>query len=312
MRSRLEEGSEWGDKNVSMQAVRLDIPNILEKAKIFGEFTLIQKDTYYNKDRIHGHGLYLDTGLYLGKFSFLLEFKDYKHLNFEYNRPPLLESEELEILADQFDTDVIDTTGVSGRIDYAFSPKPTLLYGKIFYSNSDPDNHPFYGAYKREIIHAFAGVETQFKTTGYFNILGGYRRENASSQAFTLTFGDTFHYQLNVSYPLNPRLALEFDWASKDFKGKYLDYFERRSFLFLHYASRVIVSLLFERTSNPEVLLLTGKKEWWALQVELRFSNANAIRIFCGSTKGGVKCSGSLCRIFPPFQGLRCEVIWRF
>jgi hypothetical protein len=115
-----------------------------------------------------------------------------------------------------------------------------------------------------------------------------------------------------VSYPLSPKLAVEFDWASKDFKGDYLDYYERRSFLSLHYASKAIVSLLFEQTNNPEILLLTDKKEWWALQLELRLSNANAIRIFYGSTKGGVKCSGSLCRIFPPFQGLRCELIWRF
>ncbi|MFC2163608.1 DUF6029 family protein [Acidobacteriota bacterium] len=312
MRSRLEEGSEWSNKDVSMQAVSLDIPNISDKAKLFGEFTLIQKDTYDSEERIHGHGLYLETGLYMGKLSFLFEFKDYKQLNFEYNRPPLLESEELEILADQFDTDVIDSTGVSGRIDFAFSPSPTLLYGEFLYSHSDPENHPFYGAYEREIIHAFAGLETQFKTTGYFNALAGYRREDASSKVFFLTFGRTFHYQFNMSYPLSPRLAIEFDWASKDFEGEYVDYFERRSYLSLHYASRAIVSLLFEQTNNPEIRLSTDKKDWWALQVELRFSNASSIRVFYGSTKGGVKCSGSLCRIFPPFQGLRIEVIWRF
>jgi peroxiredoxin len=309
--SHLKEGSLWGNKAVLMQSLSLDIPNISDKAKLFGEFTLVQKDKYNLTEKIHGHGLYLESGLFLGRFSFLAELKDYKHMDFEYNRPPLVESEELEILADQFNTDVIDSTGISARIDYSFSPSSTLLYGKIFYSLDNPEDHFLYGTYEKEITHFFTGIETKFKSTGYFNALAGYRQE-VSSDVFVLTFGKTFHYQFNISYPLTSKFALEFDWKSKDFDGEYIDYFERRSFLSIHYASRVIFTLLFERTDNPEILFVTDKKDWWALQVEWRFAKANSIRVFCGSTKGGVKCSGGLCRLFPPFEGLRIEVIGRF
>jgi peroxiredoxin len=310
--SHLEEGSLWGNKDVLMQSVSLDIPNISDKAKLFGEFTLVQKNKYDSEERIHGHGLYLESGLFLRRFSFLAEFKDYKHMDFEYNRPPLLESEELEILADQFNTDVIDSTGVSARIDYSFSPSPTLIYGKFFYSFDDPDDHPIYGAYEKEITHFFAGIETKFKSTGYLNVLAGYRQEDDSKDVFYLTHGKTFHYQFNISYPLTSKYTLEFDWKSKDFNGEYIDYYEKRSFLSIHYASRVILTLFFEQTNNPEVLFITDKKDWWALQVEWRFAKANSIRLFYGSTKGSVKCSGGLCRLFPPFEGLRLEVIWRF
>ncbi len=309
--SHLEEDSLWGNKNVFMQSVSLDIPNIADKAKIFGEFTLVQKDKYDSEERIHGHGLYIESGLFLGQWSFLAEFKNYRHMDFEYNRPPLLESEGLEILADQFNTDVADSTGISTRIDYSFSPHPTLLYGKFFYSFDNPEDHPLFGDYRREITHLFFGMETKFKSTGYLNALAGYRNED-STDVFFLTFGKTFHYQFNISYPLTSKLALEFDWKAKTFNGEYTDYMERRSFLSAHYASRIILTLLFEQTDNPEILFITDKKDWWALQAELRFAKGNSVRLFYGSTKGGVKCSGGLCRLFPPFEGLRMEVIWRF
>ena len=160
-------------------------------------------------------------------------------------------------------------------------------------------------------MHFFAGLETKFKSTGYLNALAGYRQED-SSDVFFLTFGKTFHYQFNISYPLASKLALEFDWKSKDFAGEYIDFFERRSFLSIHYASRVIFTLFFEQTNNPEVLFVTDKKDWWALQAEWRFTKGNSIRVIYGSTKGGVKCSGGICRLFPPFEGLRLEMIWRF
>jgi hypothetical protein len=294
-----------------MQSVSLDIPNISDKTKLFAEFTLLQKDKYKTEERIHGHGLYLESGIFLGKFSILAEIKDYKNMDFEYNRPPLLESEDLEILADQFNTDVIDSTGLSARVDYSLSPNSTLLYGKFFYSFDNPENHPLYGAYRKEITHFFSGIEMKFRSTGYLNALAGYRREK-SSDVFILTFGKTFHYQLNISYPLTPKLSLEFDWKSKNFNGENTDYFERRSFLSAHYASSIIVTIFFEQTDNPEVLFITEKKDWWAIQAEWRFSNGNSIRIFYGSTKGGVKCSGGLCKLFPPFEGLRLEVFWRF
>jgi len=98
-------------------------------------------------------------------FSFLMEFKDYKNLDFEYNRPPLLESEELEILANQFDTDATDITGISGRMDYYSTDVSMLFYAKLSLQLDNPENHPTYGKYKREITQLFGGVEKKFKNT---------------------------------------------------------------------------------------------------------------------------------------------------
>jgi len=312
LHSQLKEGSAFDNKKLSMESISLDVPKISEYAKFYGEFSLIQKDTYYSVDIINGHGLYLESGFFIENFSFLLEFKDYKYLDFEYNRPPLLESKLLEILANQFDTDATDVTGISGRIDYYFPKISTLFYGKFSYIKDSPENHPLFGEYKREITHFFGGAEKTFKSTGYLNFLAGYRKENNSSLIFLSTDGSTFHYQFNISYPLTSRLSIEADWKSKDFKGEYIDYYERRSFLSFHYSPRWIITLFFDQTNDPEVLFIKNKKNWWAGQIEVKILHSNSIRIFLGSAKGAVKCSGGICKLFPSFEGLRIEAILRF
>jgi hypothetical protein len=308
----LEKGSFFGNKYVSMESVSLDIPNISDKAKLYGELALVQKDTYYSDERINGHGLYLESGFFLGNFSLLLELKDYKNLNYEYNRPPLLESEQLDIMANQFDMDATDITGISGRVDYFSEKINTVFYGKLSYFLDNPEDHRIYHKYERKIVHFFGGIEHKFKDTGYLNVLVGYRKEDTDSLIFNYTHGNTFHYQFNATYPLTTRLSLEADWKNKDFKGEYWDYYERRSFFSIHYSPRWIITLLFDQTNDPEILTFKDKKNWWGGQIEVRVTHANSIRIFYGSMKGGVKCSGGVCKFFPPFEGLRIDAIFRF
>ena len=232
----LELGSEFGNKDVSLGSLSLEVPNLAGKAKLYGEFSLIRRRLYDAAEPLSGHGLYLESELHLGQFSLLLELKDYKELNFEYSRPPLLESEELDILADQFDDDRTDVSAVSARLDYYLPDSATLFYGKFLYLNDSPDAHMLYGSYDREIRHLFAGVEKKFTNGGYLNGLAGWREETDTSIAFLSSDGQTLHYQFNASWPVARRLSLEADWKHKVFDGEYLDYSEIRSFLALHWS----------------------------------------------------------------------------
>lgn len=304
--SRLETGSTYGNKDVFMESASFDIPNISDKAKCYGDFLLVQKKRYYEEETTNGYGVYLESGLFLGNLSFLLEFKDYKNLDFEYNRPPLLESEQLPLLANQFAKDARDVSGLSGRLDYNWTKISTLLFGRLSYLRDKP------GGNLRNIIHLFAGLEKKFKDTGWLNLIAGYREENTSSLVFYYTHGSTFHYQANMSYPLTSRLSLELDFKSKDFRGRNLDYYERRSFLSVHYSPRWIATLFFDQTDDPEILFFKDKKNWLGGQIEIKFTTANSLRLFYGSNKGGVKCSGGVCKFFPPFEGLRIDAILRF
>lgn len=308
----LERNSEFGNKNVSQGSLSLDIPSIGGKAKFYGEFSLIQRRAHDAEEPISGRGLYLESEFRLGKFSLLLELKHYKELNFEYSRPPLLESEELDLLADQFDEDRTDVSAVSARLDYFIPGSATLFYGKFLYLKDDPDRHILYGSYDREIRHLFAGVEKKFGNGAYINGLAGWREEGNTSIAFMSSNGRTFHYQLNASWPVARSFSLEADWKHKVFAGEYLDYSELRSYLSLHKSPRWVATVLYERTNDPAIVFFAKKKNWWAGQVEVKFGNAHSLRLFVGSTKGSTKCAGGICRVFPPFEGIRLEAVFRF
>jgi peroxiredoxin len=306
MGSQLESGSALGNKNVQMASFTLDIPDISDKAKIYGEFVLSQKEEYFDDEKINGHGVYLESGLFFGHFTLLFEFKDYLNLDFEYNRPPMLESEHLPILANQFAKDAIDITGITGRMDYYLSDISTLFWGKAAFFRDSPVER------RRDIVHFYGGVEKKFKETGWWNIVAGYRQETTDSLVYYYTHGKTFHYQFNLSYPVTSRFSLEADIQGKEFRGEHLDYYERRSFLSLHYSQKWILTFLFDQTADPQVLFFKDKKNWFGVQVEIKFSQANAIRIFYGAMKGGVKCSGGICKFFPPFEGFRLDAFFRF
>jgi len=174
------------------------------------------------------------------------------------------------------------------------------------------------GHFPRMITHLFGGIEKKFKETGWLTLIAGYRNEEARSLVFYHTAGRTFHWQGNLSYPLSRRLSIELDVEAKDFDGTvpfggtFVDYYERRSYMSLSYSPYLILTVLYDRTDDPEILSVKDKKDWWGGQLEIKFSHAKSIRIFYGSNKGGVKCAGGVCKFFPSFEGLRIDGVLRF
>jgi len=310
--AEIEPGSAFGNRSVGLGSISLEIPELWGVAEIYGEFSLIRRRAYDSEAPLDGHGLYIGSKLRSGRFSLLLEMKDYRELNFEYSRPPLLESEELDIVADQFDLDRIDVTSFSTRLDYFAPASKTLLYVKALFVDDDPEDHPQYGAYERKIGHIFGGVEKRFPRGGYIHALAGWRWENATLVAFLSTDGRTFHEQVNANLPLGGRWSLEADWKHKVFDGDGYDYYEIRSGLSLHRSPRWVLSALYERTTDPAVVFATGREGFFAGQLELRLAGGHSLRLFVGATKGSMKCAGGVCRLFPPFEGVRLEAFLRF
>ena len=301
-----DRGPEFGRDYVTLESLALDIPDINDMVRLYGEFALVQKDPLFSTELAYGHGLYLESGIFVGNLTMLFQFKDFFDLDHKYNRPPMLESEQLPILANQFVTSARDVTGAAGRLDYSFPDKRLMLYARSTFLSDRGDDAP------RDVVHVFGGVEKKFKKTGWFDALVGYRSEDTESLVHYYTHGDTLHFQLNLSYPITSRFSLEADTQYKDFTGRHFDYFESRSFLSLHYSPYWILTFMYDKTTDPQVLALKDKEDWFALQLEIKVLSAHVIRISYGATKGGVKCSGGVCRFFPPFEGFRMEANLRF
>jgi hypothetical protein len=43
-----------------------------------------------------------------------------------------------------------------------------------------------------------------------------------------------------------------------------------------------------------------------------KFTSASNVRVFVGQQRGAFRCAAGVCRYFPPFEGARAELTWRF
>jgi peroxiredoxin len=313
MGASLEPGTLLGTKTAAMGSVVIDIPSFRDRARFYGEFLLSRKNRWYSEGDIDGHGVYLEGSVFVKNLTLLFEFKDYRNLDFEYNRPPLLESEQIPIVANQFVDSAENITGVSGRVDFNIPGAATLLFSKATYQTEK--KHDLYG---RDILHIFGGYEKKFKETGWLTLIAGYRNEASSTIVFWDTAGPTVHAQGNLSYPLSKRVSFEVDLEAKKFSGdlsfggKYFKYDEVRSYYSIAYSPHWVLTFLCDYTADPKILTFNHKHYWPGVQFEVRFGQANSVRIFYGSIKGGVKCAGGICKFFPPFEGLRVDCFLRF
>jgi len=295
-----------------MESVALEIPNWRDRFKFYGEFLLVQKTKHFVEDKFRGHGIYLESGVFLRNWTVLLEFKDYEDLAFEYNRPPLLESELIPVVANQFVDSADEVTGLGFRVDRYFPRSSTLVFAKLAYQDDARE------ASRRDIVHLFAGAEKKFRETGWLTLVAGYRRETSPSLVFWDTAGATVHGQANVSYPLTGKLSLEADVEAKsfrgflDFGGEFYDYEEVRSYISIHSSPRWVATLFYDFTTDPKILSYKDKRNWWGGQLEVKLGQRGAVRVFYGANKGGVKCAGGVCKFFPPFEGLRIDALFRF
>jgi peroxiredoxin len=308
----LEPGAEYGSRSAGLGSLTMEIPSLLGGASFYGELSLIRRSVLGAEEPVSGHGLYLQASYRTSRIGALLEVKDYRDFNFEYARPPILEGEELDILADQFDEDRTGVAAAALRLDRFWPEAEALAYIRLSWIRDAPERHDLFGAYRRAIFHVYGGWEKKLGGGGYVHVLAGWRREEADSIAFLATDGDTVHGQINASLPLGGRWSLEADWKRKEFRGAEYAYSEDRAGLSLHASPRWVAALLYERSSEPSVEALTGRSRWAGAQLELKAGTFLYLRAFVGSSKGSTKCAGGVCKALPPFTGLRLEAVVRY
>jgi hypothetical protein len=66
-------------------------------------------------------------------------------------------------------------------------------------------------------------------------------------------------------------------------------------------------------TQGFEYTTLTGQPTTYFNGALLyKFTSSSNVRLFVGQQRGAYRCASGVCRYFPPFEGARTEVTWRF
>jgi hypothetical protein len=298
-----------------------------------------------------GDALYAACTAYRGPLSLLAEGKYYRAFptletslrnagdsftTIRYNSPPTVE----RVLADPDSTSsVLYVGGGRLRADYKASQNVGAYasYG-YFYDWTDPgvllDAHDPY-----------AGLTLAWQEhRSHLEVSGGVRyareRPNANPD-FPLHVAQAHsmdgHVELVVAQALTSRLSLELGGRHR-YRQKRTgvdDLFrwnEGEWALGLRWSPSLVVAVGYEYTTEPDLprppccnpntpgLCAQGQplcENYHQLgypngQIVWTFRSGSAVRLFAGGQRGGLKCVSGVCRVFPPFEGVKAEAVLRF
>jgi hypothetical protein len=299
---------EDGDTTTSGTIVELEL---FDGALVLAhEYTFFNSDFFYRNNADEGRAEYIEAAAVIDDFSVTVEYKDLQNFFAEYSTPPLIEEQDQELLADFFTIYPEDLEALKVRGELIL-PTSTIIFGTVAVYDEKAARHPSYYRYMREINHIFGGIEHQFLNGLYFSARLGQREEEGTGYYFQFT-GETNHGAVDVSVPLFSGFSTSLDYAFSRFEGEHLE-FQRDKLSFSLAKSQLFTATwVWERSNLPGEVFFTGKEEYRYFQLEVKLLKRHIARLFVGDNRGGIKCSGGVCKYIPAFSGVRMEGVIRF
>ncbi|MBW2264094.1 MAG: hypothetical protein JRG91_19190, partial [Deltaproteobacteria bacterium] len=297
----------------------------------FGWFDGADRHHEYTRTDEHtGYAFYLNLRAKMGPVSLLVEGKIYDTFSFlgskrydtdlvgiAYNQPPT---------AERMDQEVDNTSTVlGGRLKLDWRILPTLsVYGNFgggdYVSLSDIIRYSGTGQvayHKSQYLHAYGGLDMRWsQNRSSFAISGGYRSEREPKARADLDLGWKQNKSL-IHGEAKLNLFLHKDWNlhatflhehhTKLDLGDELGYEWGTHILGFDWAGVLDVSGGFEYDTDP----ITA--DWYGFGMVKWYIRSNLIwAVFAGTQRGGLKCVGGVCKIVPPFAGVRTELVFRY
>ena len=68
------------------------------------------------------------------------------------------------------------------------------------------------------------------------------------------------------------------------------------------------VGVGYDYTTDPT----QPKRDYFNANAEWNITSSSSLRLFAGGTHGGLRCMSGVCRVFPPFEGVKLNATIRF
>ncbi|PIE20230.1 MAG: hypothetical protein CSA66_01060 [Proteobacteria bacterium] len=301
----------------------VEVPSLLDSLSLYAEVDALIGDNVRltaqgeRADDVEGFAAYAQLLGYLGDWTVLAELKHYDDFDvsstlhpdtaqaqgvtrtLSYIVPPTLERIDQRIFNNT------DVTGGHVRVDYAVPDARDVLFlsGAFFVDAPGEDEWT---------THVYGGYEHTGAGGNRMLLQAGYRREEAPDE--DLTRLRLVHFDLDIFHVFSERADMQLHW-SHEFRDKNIGapalqdtYLEGTSYLSLNLPPSWSITAQLEYLSDDnsaDAPLFPGAF------IQYRFTQATYVRLFVGRSKGGLKCSGGVCRIFPSFEGVRIEATMR-
>lgn len=334
----------WGeDERVWGHGVSLELPGLpLLDGDLYGEAVWLDRpEGPDGSGVVDGRGFYGALNLYLGELSVLLEGKDYASFvlqtklqqdptrytsdrTFFYNEPPSLEP--LSTIA----YDNVDARGGRLRLAYPVAATGTVLdaSGARFVAGA--------AGSETEILHFYGGLEQELPHAAKLFAHGGVRWETAEGADDSRRL---LHTEGKLVVPITGPHSTTLGWSLLAWRdpGVLEEHRYEQGELQLGYAwapawsLAVILGLDNELEEGTDMYVFWREKQQGAdppqalerarVERRTRFAALMAtwypaswlvLQGLAGSLRGGPKCIGSVCRVYPSFTGAQMMATLRY
>jgi len=303
--------------------VNIEIPSLADALSIYAEVDWLRGEnervtaTGLREDPHEGFAFYGQVQGFAGPLTILAEFKHYDRFEvtstlhpataqqqgitqtFNYVMPPTLERVDQRIFNNH------NVTGGRLRLDYAIpdARQSFFVSGLYFVDAPGDDEHT---------VHVYGGYEHTGEGGNRLLLQAGYRREAAPRE--DLVRLRMIHLDLDVFHVFSERADMQFHLShmmrDTNIGARALQdtYLEGTSYVSFNLPPRWSLTAQFEYLTSAA----TRNPIFPGAFVQYFFTSDSYLRLFVGRSKGGLKCSGGVCRIFPNFEGVRLEATVRF
>lgn len=308
----------------------VDAPRLLPNLGLYLE-GLVQRRSPPMFEAETGFGAYGAVTVFAGATTFLVEAKAYGDLEtvqprwereefrpVQYTSPPTVER-----VLQPLERPQREIWGGRLRTDHALSPSFTVHASYGVFRDGDEDEGylvagPMGARTASGTIHdPYAGFELRWDQARSRALVSGGRRAVVADGEVVRGDG---HLGFDVVQALTPAVSLEIHgihWKrdKSDPLGS-KDWSEGTFQLGVRWTPHLAVAAVLDYTSEPRQpegnIDVTRLQEYASGTVQWDITPSSSVRLFAGASRGGLKCISGVCRVFPPFEGVRLAATLRF
>jgi len=264
-------------------------------------------------DETTGYGIYGSASISFPGYGIAFQFADYDSLGFgdfnsRYNSPPVMNRYGQSINRG------VDETGY--QVEAYLSPIEPLVVD-LTYSDLKT-TEPYYTLNDTLYQHFKEGfAEAVYQRSGLFDLKAGVdRTEQHGIVPGFVDFDELvprfeFTYYLTSTHSFGLGFEHRASTCSTSVDPRVIEFRDNKVYVSYTFSPLVTVTLTGERR-DKEVEEEQPGKEWRAAQIDWDISQDHRLTVILGSEKGGLVCSGGVCRYEPSFDGVKAVLTSRF
>ncbi len=324
-------------RTIDGMGISLEFPALFEWASLYTEYAhqALRRFATARRGSSRGNALYASLNLHRAPLTLVVEGKHYRNLQplsanidptrarefspLQYNRPPTIEPVWNDTQFESFNT---CTTGARARLDVAVS-RTENLFAWVGRYHTWGETAPA-GECRTDAQHAnriwdiAQGAEfsaQRGKSTA--QALVGVRFDTSAHPVQSLDgqLSSAFYREAYVRYDvvrwLGAERSLQFQgWLRRRRQavgGPSDRWFQATTVSSVQWGPALNLALGLEYDGNPAFpdTYVNG-------QVRYNLSGASSVAVFVGQRQGGLRCVSGICRVYPPFEGLRLDATLQF